>query len=293
MSLASVAVVALALGASSPYVRSKVDSTDPHSHCLYWPAGTVTYSQSQAGNPATGGNEFGAISRSFQSWQSIMDQCGNLTLTEGQRLPDRTIGFDAKNLANNVNIILFREKSCAGVAPSSDACWQDGSCNNKYDCWGYSDSTIALTTTTYDTHTGRLYDADVEFNAGHFYFTTVDSPVCTSQPYTQSCAAFDVQNTMTHEAGHFIGLDHTDYPGSTMNPTAPLGEISKRTIDSGSRQFVCDAYPKGNASQDCVVLPLVKELTPLSRGCAAGGLAPIAWAGAALAGLLARRRGRR
>ena len=201
-----------------------------------------------------------------------------------------------KNLSSNTNVILFRPKSCTGTAPSSDACWKDSSCGNKYDCWEYSDATIALTTSTYDTHTGRVYDADVEFNAGRFYFTTVDGPTCTrTPPATQnSCAAYDIQNTMTHEAGHLIGLDHTDYPGSTMNPTAPLGEISKRTIDSGSHSFVCDTYPKGLPSQDCVVPPVTPALTPVtSGGCATTGPGLPTGALLCLLGLAVRRRSAR
>jgi uncharacterized protein (TIGR03382 family) len=286
--IAPAAALALLL-AAEPYVRSHVSPGDPESHCLWWQAGTVTYHQSQGGNPENGGAEFGAITRSFETWQAQMNQCGNLTLTEGARLPDRKIGFDAKNLSSNTNIILFRHASCAEAVLSSDACWRDGTCGNKYDCWAYNELTIALTTSTYDTNTGRLYDADVEFNDDHFYFTTTGSgaPVC-SDTSSQSCRAFDIQNTMTHEAGHMIGLDHTDFPGSTMNPTAPKGEITKRDLDTGSKGFVCDVYPKGSASKDCVVTPVTSQLG--RAGCSATGAAAGAWLGAAALALWALRR---
>jgi len=296
MSLSSMTWVALLLSVNAPYVRSQVKPGDPTSHCLYWPAGTVTVHQSETGNPETGPAALDAITRAFQSWQTIMNGCGSLTLTEGARVSDRTIGFDVKDLSNNRNVILFRPKSCVSAAPASDACWKDSSCSNKYDCWEYSDATIALTTTTYDTHTGRVYDADVEFNAGRFSFTTVDGPTCTRlPPPTQNgCAAYDVQNTMTHEAGHLIGLDHTDFPGSTMNPTAPMGEISKRTLDTGSRSFVCAAYPKGLPSQDCVVPPAPSILQPVTTGgCAATGWGVPAGALLSLVGLATRRRSAR
>jgi uncharacterized protein (TIGR03382 family) len=36
-----------------------------------------------------------------------------------------------------------------------------------------------------------------------------------------------------------------------MYASEPIGETSKRVLDSGSKQFVCDVYPSGQASQDC------------------------------------------
>jgi hypothetical protein len=285
------AALVLLLGVTDPYVRSHVSPGNPDSHCLWWQGGNLTYHQAQGGNPDSGGTEFGAITRSFQSWQAVMNECGNLTITEGARLSDRKIGFDQKNLASNTNIVLFRTRGCTNVAPSADACWKDGDCGNKYDCWPYNGITIALTTSTYDTKTGRLYDADVEFNSS-YYFTTVDRPVCAGDVKSQTCVAYDIQNTMTHEAGHVLGLDHTDFPGSTMNPTAPRGEITKRDLDTGSRSFVCEVYPKSRISQDCVVVPVTTQLG--RAGCAATGMGPGAWWGAvALALWTLRRKGAR
>lgn len=280
------AVLAVALlGSTAPYVRSKVDTgvtNDPNAHCFWWEGGsTFTYHQSQAGNSATTGDtEFTAIHNAFNSWQQVMDQCGSLTLAEGPRVTSRDVGYDQTAGAVNQNIVVFRDISCNIAAPSSDPCHQEGFCGNKFDCWWYPAGTIALTTSTYDTNTGKLYDADVEFNAARFVFTTVDSPMCASQPYSQSCVAYDVQNTMTHEAGHVIGLDHTDAPGSVMNPTAPVGELSKRTIDSGSRSFVCDVYPKGAKAVDCVATK-----PPPSGGCSATGAAGSGLLGAAAVAL--------
>jgi hypothetical protein len=287
MSLATAgAVLAVTLlGSTAPYVRSRVDTgvaSDPNAHCFWWEGGsTLTYHQSQAGNAATTGDtEFTAIRNAFSTWQQVMDQCGSLKLVEGTRVASRDVGYDQSTGAVNQNLILFRDISCDLAAPSGDPCRQEGFCGNKYDCWWYPTGTIALTTSTYDTNTGKLYDSDVEFNAARFVFTAVDSPVCTSQPYSQNCVAYDVQNTMTHEAGHVIGLDHTDAPGSVMNPTAPAGETSKRSIDSGSRSFVCDVYPQGRQAVDCVA----SKPKP-TGGCSATGAAGTGLLGAAVVAL--------
>jgi MYXO-CTERM domain-containing protein len=155
------------------------------------------------------------------------------------------------------NVVTFRETSCRDAVPPNDPCLADGSCINLYRCWDHGDLTIALTTTTYSIRTGIIYDADIELNAAPhldgttFLFTTVDQPPCPIDMQTPNCVATDVQNTITHEFGHAMGFDHTLYPGSTMNPTAPIGETSKRIIDLGTAQGFCNVYPKGLPPLSC------------------------------------------
>jgi hypothetical protein len=286
--LASWVVLAAVLGQSNaPYERSRVVPGDTSTQCLYWTQTRITWNQSTVGNPkATNHTEFDAISRSFQSWQDIFASCGNLTLTEGPRVDSRTVGYNRGG--DNINLVLFRGRDCRQVAPANDACFTNRDCDNVYDCWDDSNGTIAITLTTYDERTGVVYDSDISFNAAQFDFTTGNGGPC-GIVATPDCVATDVQNTATHEVGHFVGLDHTNAPGSTMNPSAPPGETSKRTIDSGSRDFVCTAYPKGKASQPCFPVPGTNNNSG-GGGCgaASGGLAVLPLLAAA--SLLARRR---
>jgi uncharacterized protein (TIGR03382 family) len=288
-------MLALSLGqtSSAPYVRSRVEASDTSSQCLFWTVPKITYYQSSAGNPQTkpAGSELDAIRRSFQSWQTIFDKCGNLSFEDGGVVDDRKVGYDSTG--DNRNLVLFRTRRCADVAPASDACWKDDSCNNAYDCWSNDAQTIAVTLTTYDEKSGIIYDSDIELNAAGFFFTASDGPVCNPPVLTTNCVSTDVQNTATHEIGHFIGLDHTNATGSTMNPRAPPGETSKRTIDSGSQSYVCVAYPQGQPSQACIHPTVDTSLGSKAKtgGCATAGAE--AWL-PALAGwalLLARRRG--
>jgi hypothetical protein len=295
-------LVALALGQSSaPYVRSRADASNPDTHCLFWTARTLTWQLSSVGNPKSTDDqkkkEFAAIRGAFHNWQEIFSACGNLQIAEGPMVDDRKVGYELKG--ENRNLVLFRARRCDEVVPSGDKCKAEDTCGNVYDCWDSNAGTIGVTLTTYDENSGIIYDSDIELNASNFVFTTVDDPVC-KQPVTStsaSCISTDLQNTMTHEIGHLLGLDHTEAPGSTMNPSAPPGEISKRTIDDGSRNFVCMAYPKNRPSQSCVTPSLspsgnAMELGPESRGCTSTGAE--AWL-PALAGWAAlawrRRRG--
>jgi len=283
--LAPMLVAALALGQTTtapPFVRSRVEAGDPSTQCLFWTVPTLTWHLSTVGNPkstdAQKQNEFAAIRASFQNWQDVFAACGNLRIQEGPPLDERKVGYDMKG--DNHNVVLFRSRRCADVVPSTDKCKSEDTCGNVYDCWDENDGTIALTLTTYDEKSGIIYDSDIQLNSASYVFTTVDSPACGSQPITintNTCVSTDVQNTMTHEIGHLIGLDHTSAAGSTMKATAPPGEITKRSIDDGSAAFVCQAYPKNQASQSCFTRTLestdegAATLGPLARGCSSTG----------------------
>lgn len=290
--------VALALGAGSdPYVRSRVDNgvlPDSEAHCLWWGVQTVTFHQNQDGNPdVPGDNEFLATSRAIQSWNEAAEGCSHLRLLEGPRVAERDIGWDPDS-SNNENLIVYRMTWCGdpNVVPTDDPCWDDLTCQNKYNCFDQARTTIAITTTTYDKKTGQIFDADIEGNGAFFLYTTVDSPPCERPDFHPNCVATDVQNTMTHELGHALGLDHTTRPGSTMNPSAPSGETAKRIIDPDTRSFLCDVYPVGSPARDCVISVMGQELGEAATGCAATGALPGAMAVFALARLFWRRRSR-
>ncbi len=272
-------VLTVVLGDSAPYVRSKTSD-----HCLWWPDETITFHQSVVGNPTTGSSAFSAVSTSFATWQVVMQQCGGVSFKEGDRVTTRKVGADG------VNVVLFRMASCAKKVAASDACWGAGTCSNQFDCWDHASGLLGVTTVSYDTLTGELSDADIELNAFGNTFTTVNSPTCTSK-VSQACVATDVQNTVTHEVGHFMGLDHTQYAGSTMNATASLGEVSKRVLDVGTKSFVCDAYPQDLPPRDCVLNPVAPELGKVAKtGCSTSAGWPALGVAALVVATLRRRR---
>lgn len=247
MRAALLAAAAAALfGASVSYVRTRTQNGD---HCLRWPAGEVTVVQSLPGDPPLGDAGFVAVTRSWQTWEAQMQVCGSLTLSEGVRSGSRSVGFTPGG--QNQNLLLFRTVRCSDVVDAGDPCLASSSCGNAHDCWDHGASQLALTTSSYRTADGVLVDSDVEFNAADGYFTTVDGPPCDAGSESLGCVVDDVQNTATHELGHVLGLAHSPDPTSTMFATAPPGETSKRVLDPGSLQFVCDVYPRGQPSRDC------------------------------------------
>jgi len=255
----------LVLGQTVPYVRTK---TGDGAHCLRWPVnagarGTIHFVQSSTGDPALGNGVFDAVSRSAQTWESQLQACGNLDLAEtGQHSASRFVGYTQSG--QNENLVLFRLQLCSAVVPPGDSCVAAGNCGNAHDCWDHGSTVVALTTSSYIVSSGELLDADVEMNAASATPTIVDSPPCSPGGISTSCVANDVQNAVTHEIGHFLGLAHSPDPSSTMYASEPLGETSKRVLDTGSKQFVCDVYPAGQVSKDCAP-------SSSSSGCSSAG----------------------
>ncbi len=88
------------------------------------------------------------------------------------------------------------------------------------------DETAMAMTRTYVDQSARIVGFDLAFNDGHYDFTNTDD---------LNEVVTDYANTLTHEIGHVLGLDHSDVPEAVMYPTAPEGEISKRTLSDDDR----------------------------------------------------------
>jgi hypothetical protein len=303
---------------SQSYARSRMTDLDTSTQCLWWKEGTtIPFSINSTGHPPTMGTELGAIRAAFASWQAAMTPCSSLAfqdqgLTATRRAEYNQSGAPSdrgaalSSTAGDENVMLFRLKGCSAVVPAGDRCLSDGSCGNIFDCWEFSRGAIAITTTTFDIRTGtqtpgtstvigRIVDSDVELNAAassdgsQFFFTTVDSPPCPSGANAVTCVSTDVQNTMTHEIGHLLGLAHISDAASVMNPRASVGELTKRTLDPGSKRFLCDVYPRGKASTSCFVKSVKVVEAPVAKvGCASVAEGPLVLM--ALAGLRRRRR---
>jgi hypothetical protein len=271
--------------------------------CLVWNARDYVYRLDSAGSLRTPGDtEFAAIEASFSAWRALSGSCSDFTFTRGPDISQPRVGY-VQGSPDNENVLTFREEACEDVVPADDPCHEADDCANAYACWDHGPATIGLTTTTFSYRTAYILDADIELNASAgdgkgFFFTTVDSPPCEEGSPSSDCVASDLQNTLTHEIGHVVGLDHVfERPGSTMEPTAPPGETHKRIIDVGSAAGFCSAYPRGLPPTQCGEPPeLGRHFQAVGQGSgvAGCGVARGAFLPAALLGALSllRRRGR-
>ncbi len=306
---AAVLVAAALAGRAAAYVRTTDAETGV---AVSWPVPVVSYDlSSEPFSPtatcapnAAGDPVEAAVRASFAEWEQ---PCADLRLVYGGRIPElRTTGVVE-------HLVIVRNGWCSNdlaalADPSHCMTDPDIDCGTLYNCYeDHGDhSTVALTTVLYDPSTGRLYDADMVVNgwdgkgdgtllepqnaiAPHgYYFTCVDPAdrptwaACTTYGQTD-CWAWDLQNTVTHEAGHFLGLAHpcgdpgtplcnsdpppwetVPYRDRAMYPYTSIGDVSKRHLSADDVAGICAIYP-----------------SPGGCGCGSGG------APGALAALLA------
>jgi MYXO-CTERM domain-containing protein len=163
------------------------------------------------------------------------------------------------------NSLIFRVTSWCEILP-------DGSCST--DLGAYDPAALAVTSVVANKDTGQIRDADIEVNAkDHHWGDLVLHPELASGGAYQ-----DLQNALTHEMGHLIGLDHSCYQSasglphpldntgnpapdcteapaeikaSTMFPSADAGDTDKRSLEADDQLALCEIYPAANDPKIC------------------------------------------
>ena len=90
---------------------------------------------------------------------------------------------------------------------------------------------FAITFLWHDKNTGEIFDVDMALNLSIGDFGRCDEP-CTD-------GTIDLQNTLTHEAGHVFGLGHSMVRSATMYPDATPGANFMRTLDGDDEAGYC------------------------------------------------------
>jgi uncharacterized protein (TIGR03382 family) len=105
--------------------------------------------------------------------------------------------------------------------------------------WIFDANAIAVTIVTTDTGTHEILDADIALNIGSHIFRVLPVPHTNNQ-------FDDIQNAITHELGHALGLAHNpDDSMVVMYPSARLGETSKRSLALDDQDGIAALYPPG------------------------------------------------
>jgi uncharacterized protein (TIGR03382 family) len=123
--------------------------------------------------------------------------------------------------------------------------------------WPYTDGALASTVVTLNARTDEILDTDIVFNAEQHVFRVLTGPVAPGQTFD------DVQNTITHELGHALGLMHNPKDARlVMYPRASAGEVGKRVLQDDDRDGLLALY------SDAIVSP---EAMQPQAGCSATG----------------------
>ena len=105
------------------------------------------------------------------------------------------------------------------------------------DAWDFEPEALAMTITAWRRDSGELVDADIIVNEKHFVWGDDDPDLN------------DLQNALTHEVGHLLGLAHSDDPEATMFASAVEGETSKRTLSADDVAGAAALYPQSASTR--------------------------------------------
>jgi MYXO-CTERM domain-containing protein len=272
-----VAAASVALAPASAYAFCRTTTEDPIASVscpetcqtaglpLYWPTRHVDYSLNEDGFPGISDRQLRMVfAGAFGEWETAECDGEPVPLVIEQLKGSTSLRVGPLEAEPNDNVLVY--------IPS--------------DVWKDDRRAFAITKIWYNKRTGHILGADMEFNGGMDPWG-----VC---PVPQGCHdadMVDIANVATHEAGHFLGLAHTDVPEATMWCDAETGEVDKRSLAPDDELGVCAVYGP-NAVPDPSAVALTKHSQ--SGACAsAGPPSPTSWLlaiwGLCIAALVRRR----
>ena len=179
---------------------------------LSWSNPNVTWRLNTAGSDnISDDSHIAAIEHGFQAWEDVNGSAY-----------DFTRGADTASIdpaPNSTHIVGFDETNSSGYFPPGSGI-------------------VAITPISFNTSNGSLLDADILFNGSQFTFSTDGSP-----------GTFDVQDVLTHEIGHFIGLDHSPQVTGSMWPFVSTGQWLHRSLTADEEAGASAIATAGTAAK--------------------------------------------
>lgn len=225
---------------------------------LHWASGCVFLAMDERGTSQID-DEIDVIESVLSTWRQATSGCSYLDL-RFDGTTDGAVRFDGDN------VIVFREDRWC--RPASDDAPEE--------C--YNPSAAAITTLFFvddpdNPRDAEIVDADIELNGVQFAISSG------GQSRGSATCLADLANTLTHEVGHLMGLDHTCWDGTgerpvdgdgapvpSCTPTSALppevteatmfnfqscGETKKASPEADDIAGVCSLYPLADDPGEC------------------------------------------
>jgi hypothetical protein len=226
---------------------------------LHWGSDCVFVAYGPGGTADIAGDaERATLDAVFATWREDTASCSYMTFELEGDAESGAVGQDG------VNVVRFRDDSWCRPATEDDP-------EECYDARAAGLTTLWFVNDSGDDRNGQIFDADIELNSATFAFA-IDGETTDGS----SCVA-DLANTLTHEVGHLLGLDHTCWGGegsqprdgdgelvppcggavpsaaraATMYAFQECGETSKASLEADDINGVCAIYPIAAASGEC------------------------------------------
>jgi len=255
-------------------------------HYLHWESGCAFLSVDTAGTTAIDGDaEFAIVDAAIAEWNTKTAACSYFQVKNDGKLAGET-----KN--DKINLIKFRDTPhfCANGMTS----WGERPATKTAPASCYSTQAAAITTAVYindktSPRDGAIIDADIELNGVNFAISDKGKTNGSA-----GCLA-ELQNTLTHELGHFHGLEHPCYipnvdpmnrvddqgnpvpscfgtvlppkiTEATMYNFQACGETIKETLSDDDINAICKIYPIASDPGTCARVPSA------ATGCCSGSV---------------------
>lgn len=239
---------------------------DPATGCvrggtpIAWPDACLSFSMNHAASAAIDLDGATALMlEAFATWERA--RCDSADSPPSFRIshafgPARCARPEYNPLGGNANLIVFRE-----------------------DAWPYTSKNYELAATSLTVHDdGSIYDADVEINATRSLALPMSEEVQAFRIFPGDRAfgiipdeQHDLLSIMIHEAGHFLGLDHSREENSVMQAELAPSEV-RTQLTADDVAAICAVYPPDRAAPACDPTPhggfaSACDSTPLRGGC--------------------------
>ncbi|HEV8321881.1 MAG TPA: PKD domain-containing protein [Myxococcota bacterium] len=216
--LLAVPLVLVGVTVAAPLARSYVPIVDTMGNYFHWRINPVSYAISATGEDSLTG-ENTEITAGFDAWENLVEAYIDFTQT----------GTSAANVVadDGLNIVSFDD-------PAGDQ--GPGVLATTYS--SFAGPIVAKTGGSF----GRILEADIAFNNGVDFITNAGA---SSGP---CFGEVDMRGVVTHEIGHFIGLDHTTVPGATMQAALGSCDPSAASLSSDDIDGAAFLYPTGMMS---------------------------------------------